>query len=352
VRTILGLICSLLVAISISTPSKQSTPGAPNKVDVHFRFEEKAVTLHEPVVVLFEVHNGLSQPITVTVGALVRQFFDFSLTTPTGQVLHKDPFDRQIDIVTAGNGKVTIAAGTGYTEQLVMNRWFPFSSEGTYSLESKLTSEIETADASFRAESQTARLQVMPRDAARLNKICAELEKQAEIATTVEATQFPAQALSYVNDPVAVPYLARLLSAHTLAYEKAVPGLERIGNDEAIEALLSALNENYADIAELATWSLGRMQDRIADPRLRETVKKAVQRSLERARDEYIKTQIAYLDYRSPDLQRTAIKSLTEVENGLQQAEPILQRLAKDPNQPAEVKAAAQDALKKLHPNN
>ena len=36
-----------------------------------------------------------------------------------------------------------------------MNQWFPFETEGTYSLTSKLTSEIETADGSFKAESQT-----------------------------------------------------------------------------------------------------------------------------------------------------------------------------------------------------
>jgi hypothetical protein len=126
------------------------------------------------------------------------------------------------------------------------------------------------------------------------------------MASTVEAAQFLALELSYANDPIAVSYLDRLLSAHTLAYEKAVQGLERIGTDEAVEVLLSALNENSGDIAELATRSLGRMQGRIANPVLRETVKKAVGRSFERARNEFIKTQVAYLDYRSPELQRAA----------------------------------------------
>jgi hypothetical protein len=344
-RTILGLCCSLLVMAT-------ATSHAPKQVDVHVRFQENVVTLHEPVMVFFEVHNGLSQPISVTVGALVRQFFDFTLTTPNGQVLHKDPFDGNVDIVTAGNGKITVAPGADYQEPLVMNKWFPFASQGTYSLTSRLTSDIETADGSFQAESQTAQLRVTPRDPARLNKICAELAKQAQIATTVGAAQFPALAMSYVNDPIAVPYLARVLSAHTLAYEKAVQGLERIGNDEAVEVLLLALNENWGDTSELATWSLARMQDRIANPGLKETVKKAVERSSARARNEFIKTQIAYLDYRSPQLQYAAIQNVTRVQEGLQQAEPALQRLANDSNQPADVRAAAKDALQKLHPHN
>ncbi len=302
------------------------------------------------MVVLFEVHNGMTKPVVVTVGALVRQYFDFSLTTPSGQVLHKDPFNHQVDIVSIGDGKITVAPGADYKEPLVMNRWFPFESLGTYSLTSKVTSDIETADGDFQAESQTAQLRVNPRDPSRLNKICADLEQQAEIATTVEAAQFPALALSYVNDPVAVPYLARLLSAHTLAYATAVTGLERIGNDDAAEVLLSALNEKWGDTAELATRSLARMQDRIANPHLKETVKKAVERSSERARNEFIKTQIAYLDYRSPQLQEAAIQNLIKTDDGLQQAEPILQLLANDPNQPADVRAAAKDALQKLHP--
>jgi hypothetical protein len=347
-RTNLGLCCLLLVMATVAAMSHAQK--VPREIDVQFRFQERVVTLHEPVVLLFEVHNGLKQPITLTVGSLTRQFYDLKLTTPRGQVLHKDPFNGQVDIVTIGNGKITVEPGSDYNEPLVMNQWLPFASQGTYTLTSKLTSDIETAEGSFLAESETAQLRINPRDPARLNKICAELARQVEMATSVDAAQFPARALSYVDDPIAVPYLAHVLSAHTLAYEKAVQGLERIGNDEAVEVLLSALNENYGDIAELATWSLGRMQDRITNPRLKETVRKAVERSSEQARNEFIKTQIAYLDYRSPQLQYAAIQNLARVQDGLQRAEPALQRLANDPNQAADVRAAAKDALQKLHP--
>ena len=285
-RSFRSVCCSLVAAAALAGGIRHETPRVPAQVNVHFRFQDSVVTLHEPVVVFFEVHNGLAQPITVEVGALVRQFFDFSLTTPSGQVFRKDPYGGLVDIVTAGTGKIKIEPGSDYKEPLVMNQWFNFANQGTYTLTSRLTSQIETADGSFQAESQTAQLLITARDPTRLKKICADLEQQAEIATTVEAAQFPALALSYVNDPIAVPYLARLLSAHTLAYAKAVAGLDRIGNDDAIEALLSAPNENWGDTAELATRSLARMQDRIANPRLRETVKNAVERSSERARDE------------------------------------------------------------------
>jgi hypothetical protein len=345
------LLALFAIAVVAVARTRRFPDGPPKEVSVHFRFQEGVVTLHEPVVVLFEVHNGLSQPITVTVGALVRQFFDFSLTTPRGQTLHKDPFGGRVDIVTAGDGKVIVEPGADYNESLVMNEWFAFATEGTYSLTSKLTSDIETADGSFQAAGETTRLRVNSRDSAQLSKVCAELEKQAEMATSVEASQRPTRALSYVEDPIAVPYLARLLSAHTLSYDMAITGLARIGTDDAAEVLLSELNDNYGDIGEQASRALSQMEGRISNPRLKETVKKAVERTSERARNEFIKTQIAYLDYRDPDLQQTAIQTLMKMDqNALEQAEPVLKRLAADPRQPANVVADAKAALQRLHP--
>src|SRR4029077_4466431 len=146
-RTILGVCCSLLVMATAATNSP--APKVPKQVDVHLRFQEGVATLHQTVVLLFDVHNGLEQPITVTVGSLTREFYDFTLTTPRGQVLRKDPFNGQVDIVTLGDGKTILEPGADYKEPLVMNQWFPFESQGTYSLASKLTSAIETADGSF-----------------------------------------------------------------------------------------------------------------------------------------------------------------------------------------------------------
>jgi non-ribosomal peptide synthetase component F len=342
---VLVLCCS---AIAFAAEARTVHFADKPAIDVRFDFQDKVVSLHEPVVLLFKVHNGLSQPITVKVGALVRQYFDLVLTTPNGQVLHKDPFEGLVDIVTSGNGTVVIEPGDDYKEPLVMNKWFPFAAQGTYTLTSRLTSDIETADGTFQAESRTAQLRVNPRDPARLSKICEELEKQAEGAQTAEAARYPTLALSYVEDPIAVPYLARLLSSHALLSDTAVVGLARIGNDAAIEVLLSALNDSWGNIDDAATRSLAQIQDRIADPRLKETVQRAVQHKSERTRNEAIKAQIAYLDYRDPDLQHTAIQTLTQM-NALEQAAPVLQRLANDPNQPPNVVADAKAALQRIH---
>ncbi len=63
---------------------------------------------------------------------------------------------------------------------------------------------------------------------------------------------------------------------------------------------------------------------------------------------------IASLDDPDQGVRSTAIQALMRMNQGaLRQAEPALQRLAHDPKQPAEVIAAAKEALQRLHsPNN
>jgi HEAT repeat protein len=66
-----------------------------------------------------------------------------------------------------------------------------------------------------------------------------------------------------------------------------------------------------------------------------------------------VSTIISTLDDPDQGVRSTAIQALMRMnQDALRQAEPALRRLAADPKQPAEVTAAAKDALQKLHPNN
>jgi hypothetical protein len=322
----------------------------PKQLDLSYEFRESTITLHEPVILRFKVHNELEQSVALDLGVNKVQSFEFVLMSPQGQTIQgRHQVSEGLSTLV---GKLPIQPGEHYQQELILNQWFEFDTPGRYVLTAQLNTVIDVGGMGTSAPpAQHLELEIKPRDVQRLTKLCAELAKQVETAQSVEAAQFPALTLSYVGDPVAVPYLAQVIRAHTLAYDRAIPGLEKIGTDEAVEVLLSALNENWGDIPELATRSLARMQDRIANPRLKETVKKAVERSSARARNEFIKEQIAYLDYRDATIQDTAIQNLMKVEGGLRQAEPILRRLANDPNQPADVRTAAKDALQRLHPN-
>ncbi len=297
-----------------------SKPG----VSVSYSLPTAQVSLHEPIVINFQVDNETARVIGLDLGQDRKGEFVFTVTSPEGATLHLPQY-RHNGI--SQYGTVSVQPGESFSQSLLLNEWYDnFNVPGKYVLGARLT-----------------------KDPARLEKVCADLAKQVETAPNPEAAQEPALMLSYIEDPIAVPYLARVLATKTLTYDKAIAGLKRIGNDAAVEELLSALNKN-GDIADAAAHALSQMLDKISDARLKETVNKAVERTTERERNEFIKTQIAYLEYRDPNLQHTAIQELVRVENGLKQAEPALQRLADDPNQPSDVRAAAKDALQKLHP--
>jgi hypothetical protein len=252
--------------------------SSPPQVDVEYRFQE-GISLHEPVVVIFSVHNGLSQPITLTLGAQSRQYFQFSLTTAKGYTLqsYRNPGE-DADVVTVGSGKVEVVPGGGYEQPLLVNQWFQFDTPGIYYLTSKLATGIQVAgDANIQPQGRTIRLVIKPRDAARLEKVCSELAKQVLAAKDVEQETEPALKLSYIDDPIAVPYMAYVLSHRMFNDQLIVRGLERMGDEAAVEVLLSELGDDYGDIGVLARRALIRMQHRISNPNLKETVRRALE---------------------------------------------------------------------------
>jgi HEAT repeat protein len=71
-----------------------------------------------------------------------------------------------------------------------------------------------------------------------------------------EAQEF-AQALSYVNDPIAVPYLVKSLTSNKMVEPILIKGLERIGNKEAVQVLIDTIvDKPESEVALLATSSL------------------------------------------------------------------------------------------------
>ena len=161
-RNIIAL--TLSCSLSILAPMAQTSDGrarvksATNQVAVQFQFKEPVVTLNEPVVLLFSVHNGLSQPVTLTLGARKTQFFRFSLRTPEGRTLQdsRNPGDN-VSVVIFGPVKTMVEPGANYQQPILMNEWFRFGTVGTYLLTSQLTAGIETSEGKpLPQEGQTA----------------------------------------------------------------------------------------------------------------------------------------------------------------------------------------------------
>jgi hypothetical protein len=249
-----------------------------NSVDVQYRFQESRVSLHEPVVLIFSVYNGLAEPIKLRLGADKTQFFKFALRTPDGRTLENSPNPGEnVTIVTFGPEELTVESGSDYQQPILMNKWFRFVTTGSYGLTVRLTIGAESSEGkSLPLPDGTAQLQVGPRDPERLEKVCAELERTVEDTLSVGEWQLPARMLSSVDDPIAVPYLQRLLFLNKGAQNIVIPALQRIGGDDSVAVLLSALDNKFGDTAELARQALSQMKNRISNPSLKQAVERAL----------------------------------------------------------------------------
>lgn len=265
----IALCSSLLVTASAVSPSC----AGQSPIRIQYELKDSTLTLGEPAILVFSIRNDSDRAMSIDLGGDKTQFLAFSVTTPDGQVIRGGP---PLPEGLHTLGTMTIAARGIYKQELLLNQWFEFKSPGRYFLEAKLNAPGSPLSEAPSAQGRWMRLEIKPRDINRLTKVCAELAARTEEARSVTDAQDPTLALSYVRDPVAVPYLARVLSGHALSYQLAVAGLERIGNDAAVETLLSELNDKYGDIGDLARRALARMEDRISNPHLKEAVTRAL----------------------------------------------------------------------------
>lgn len=280
-RNLIGPVISCVVLFASAHAIGKDQPPTKQPVgEVRARFvlASAEVTIGEPVVLSFSVRNESNEPLTMVMGAQGRQYFEFNLTLPDGRRISSSPFPAT-DVVTFGTGTVTVAPAGDYRKELVMNQWFSFDATGTYFITSQLKTTVNPSPYASAFEPETLRLTVTPRDPLRLERLCQQLTQEISAAANAEEAQQPALKLSYVQDPIAVPYLAKALQEPKLTAHLIVPGLERIGNDAAVGVLLSAFRqERNHDNAELAERALTLLQDRISNPQLRSKVKAALRR--------------------------------------------------------------------------
>lgn len=113
---------------------------------------------------------------------------------------------------------------------------------------------------------------VKDRDPARLTEICGGLADQVRVAGNAQAAREAAILLSHIEDPISAPYLSQLLVAQKLVENNAVAGLERIGNEDALKVLVSALSSKYGETANLAEEVLMRILKKTSEPALKRRI--------------------------------------------------------------------------------
>jgi hypothetical protein len=230
-------------------------------VGISYSLKPSHITLHEPVLLKFTIENGTSEPVVVDLGANLQEAFLFTIGKPDGSKAEVPPKRPE---GSALKGQISLQPSQTYSQSLLLNEWSEFDVPGQYQISVRLVKPditpkgMDIYDIYDTPEFRTT-LDMQPRDAVRLNKICADLETKIINARGFSEAQEPAQALSYINDPVAIPYLVAALNSGHLVESIAIAGLERIGGDEAIRALTDASkskNKNATFLAKRALESL------------------------------------------------------------------------------------------------
>jgi hypothetical protein len=261
----------ILVAYNNTADVTQAAAQQPSMgFELNIEIDPADLTLHEPIVLGLGLTNDTKDALQIDLGRGRIENLLFSITSPDGTVqqlpqLRRSGFNRV--------GTLTINPGQSYHQQIVLNEWFSFNDVGKYNIALRLAKPA-SADGRTIANSGSAsvRLEVQPRNEAILSGRCQELARAVETSISYEDAANSALALSYVNDPAAVPSLKRVLRSNKLVEPIAIEGLERIANKEAVNTLLPVANMNENNTAALARAALLRIQAKTSDKAVKELI--------------------------------------------------------------------------------
>ncbi len=244
-------------------------------VPVRISYESTSpITLHEPVIVKFSVNNGLAERINLDLGTERKTHFVARLTKPNGSIVQ---LQWPEEAGFRANGRISVSPSRVFSQPLLLSELYYFDEPGDYQIQMRLTSPIQRVDGSKVTTPMTGivRIRILPRDLATLSHLCERLARTAERRSSFAESADAAVTLSYVIDPVTVPYLKRVVAiGDTWVNQIAIPGLARIADPDAIEALRLAAESGNEATKGLAKYLLEKIQRGERDPLIRGAVDK------------------------------------------------------------------------------
>lgn len=233
-------------------------------------------TLREPVFFALSVRNSLDVPVKFDLGQDRKGGFRVVVVRPDGAKVQLPKWRREGIAVI---GKLSLDAGQEFTQKFLLNEWFDFAEPGRYEVEVSLTTPVMAGEDGRAVAAQTAGrlvLEISPRDEERLKRVSAALLDGIVKARSYRDAAESALALSHLVDPVAVPDLAKALTSGRMVEPIVIAGLERVGNEEAAQVLIAALNGPNAEVAQLARAALVSIGQKSSDPALKEKISRAL----------------------------------------------------------------------------
>lgn len=247
------------------------------EVQAGYTLENPKVSAHEPIILSFWISNNSTEVVKADLGLNRKQAFLLSGTRPDGKPLNARPaLGAGLDF----EGRIAIEPGKRFTQKLVLNEWFDFAQLGSYELRVSLSNPIRTegGQALIATDEFVARVEVGPSNAQELSLACEKLAREAAETDDYDSAVQAATALSVIDDPSVVPYLARLLDASAPIQTVVISALERFANFEAVNALTTALESRSKATASLARVALERIAITSPDPQLRTRARESLNR--------------------------------------------------------------------------
>jgi len=225
-----------------------------------FSLRSDSVTLGEPVWIDYVVRNTTADSVTIQLGHNRKANFRIVVTPPDRRSIETPRLSSEgMGLI----GRVLIPAAHTYRQELLLDEWYDVDAPGQYEIAIGLGDEAP----------QVLRLQVLERDPVKLEAVAKALHNQA-LSPDVETADRAALALSSIDDPIAVPFLANLLSRKQ---PLAARGLGRIGTPEAIDALLANLPEPHIAVHSAVRAELMMLRDTVSDPVMRRRIDAALE---------------------------------------------------------------------------
>jgi hypothetical protein len=246
---------SWLCVFTATDGEAQSTAGA---IYADFTTRED-ISLHEPVLLQLTIENRSTERIKVDLGTDGKENLKLQITYPDGRVVEpQSPYTGGF----ARTGRIRISANDSFSRQYVLDEWVTFDEPGRYVVRAEIQSPIVVDNSEIHppAPAQSLNVNIGARDEIRLREVSENFARIAVSARGSEAKSDAALALSYVMDPVAVPYVSSVLQQTDSVDWLLVQGLVRHGTEQARAELIELSQSPNEERSALARDALRRLE--------------------------------------------------------------------------------------------
>jgi hypothetical protein len=270
-------IWTILILLSLTTVESGQGPAI-----VRFAVEPPdSVVQHQPIGLVVTLQNDFDEEVSFGNDYI----FDFQIVPPDGKTaqltgLRSDLGPRLPDGDIGFVRMLQIAPAASKTTNILLKKFYDFSMIGRYQLlliprpKSSSGRKLQIIGKS----KDPILITVGPKNDDRLRNVCSTLADDAVSNPKGQVRYDSAEALSWVIDPVAIPFLRRTLEeADGLRYF-AVDGLVRIGTSEAYDAMIASNMLKSTQVGSYVSAVLKREESRTLDKDLKTRIHSALQR--------------------------------------------------------------------------